>query len=157
MEQRFSRFVLKVQLGIRYGAIYLAWAVLAVILFILLGRFFPFMNLPVHKNERGPILLLFYYMVIWAPVVEELIFRLIPIYLTLAFTSNKHILWSVIFLVSCIFGYLHGSWHHIFIQGFGGIMFSKAFLKGGLGASISAHMFVNLVSFVLIIINSQGL
>lgn len=89
-----------------------------------------------------------------APLLEELIFRFVPIKLTQRFTKNKKILWLVIICSSVLFGLEHASWHNIFAQGIAGLILSAAFLRGGYWLAVLAHFFHN--SFLMLIIFFLG-
>lgn len=101
---------------------------------------------------------------------EELLFRLLPLagavwgtYLIVkyAFKMDPEVAVlsvgiAVAIPMSAYFGYTHGDWRNIFIQGFGGLVFSFIFLKyGGLERRIAApfvaatlcHAGYNLVLF----------
>lgn len=84
-----------------------------------------------------------------APLVEEFIYRFLPIRCVKLFTTNKIVIRVVIIFSSAVFGAMHGYWYNIFIQGFSGIIFSVAFLKGGYRASVVAHATHNGVLMVL--------
>jgi len=61
-------------------------------------------------------------------VLEEVAFRFIPIYILVKYFEKYTI--PVMVIVSCLFGYLHGGWEHVLIQGFGGIGLSLMYIKG---------------------------
>ncbi|KKT82426.1 MAG: hypothetical protein A3B99_00195 [Candidatus Yanofskybacteria bacterium RIFCSPHIGHO2_02_FULL_44_12b] len=134
----------RIRIGVKYGFFYLLWALLVAIVMDFTGLTPPG---PATKADLSPAF--FFIAVVFAPLMEELIFRFFPITLVRFVTKNKLVLWLTILSVSIIFGYLHGYWQNIFIQGFAGIMFSRAFLAGGLLCSFSAHSFVNLTIFTI--------
>ena len=96
---------------------------------------------------------LLFNLLIASPMVEEVLFRLLPIGIVSRIwgKENKIVLWSVIIISSVIFGLIHGSWRNIFLQGSVGIVLSMAFLKGGYLSSFIAHSYCNfLVTMVAI-------
>lgn len=103
-------------------------------------------------------------------VSEETVYRLIPLsgvvwtsYLWLKYVAkreSRRIVMSAAIAVaipaSAYFGYTHGDWRNIFVQGFGGGVFSYIFLKyGGLDGRFMAplisstfcHALYNMVVF----------
>ena len=102
-----------------------------------------FISPKVLFGESTPLLVFFMWVVVFAPITEELIFRFIPIRLTKYFLEGRGsftaILWTIIVVSSIVFGYAHGLWINIFIQGISGIIFSCAFLRGGYVCSVTAH------------------
>lgn len=90
-------------------------------------------------------------MIILAPVIEEFLFRFIPIKIVQRLTTNKIVRWTAIIGASVWFGSIHGSWEHIFIQGAAGIIFSLAFLKGGYWTSVTAHATVNTIVALILL------
>lgn len=92
-----------------------------------------------------------------APLWEEFFYRLLPIYFLQMTGANKATLWLVIVVYSIVFGLSHGSWHHIFVQGLAGLVFSAACLRGGFWMAFFAHFFHNFLSLgQLIILNYAG-
>jgi membrane protease YdiL (CAAX protease family) len=65
-------------------------------------------------------------------LIEELMFRFLPLSFVLLFCRNRFI-WVILAMIasSAIFGYLHGGLQFIGIQGVGGIFLSIIFLKCG--------------------------
>lgn len=133
-----------IRLGVRYGLI----ALLLAIPLALIVRLLP--GFPKPKETHETFLNYFLFAVIIAPLWEEFAFRFGPIWIVRNLTNNRKILWLVIIAVSIVFGYLHGSWHHIFIQGVVGLIFSKAFLRGGYACSVTAHATYN-ASYLLLV------
>lgn len=80
-----------------------------------------------------------YIFIFTAALSEELVFRLIPIFtiqLLLSFLNINInfkilILFISIIIVSIVFGYLHGNYINVFIQGVGGLIYSLVYLKYG--------------------------
>lgn len=64
-----------------------------------------------------------------APLVEELMFRVAPVMILEKLKLVKKVGLEIMFLVSLIFGFMHGGNINIFIQGIGGIGFSYLYLK----------------------------
>lgn len=113
-------------------------------------------------------------------MVEEVLFRLIPIVAILLFMESRRInniidnqgygyhakyehtkrstflvLMLLIAIVSAYFGYLHGGYAYISMQGVGGLIYSLLFLKAGaingsfaksLYAVITVHLVFNIIS-----------
>lgn len=79
---------------------------------------------------------------VWAPLVEEAIFRWAP--LTLQKSYNIP-LWPVIVLSSSLFGWLHGGPHNLLIQGVYGVVFALVYVKNGhcYWSSVSLHFLWN--------------
>jgi len=66
--------------------------------------------------------------VVFAPFVEEALFRMLP--LTLVQTSRPQVVRAVVIAVcAIIFGWAHGSPLNVFIQGFVGLMLGWLYLK----------------------------
>lgn len=80
-----------------------------------------------------------------APVVEEVIFRWAPINLIKNRPDFDKIKWPVIVLTSFVFGYLHGGFENVYVQGFAGVVFSWIYLKTGfnLTSAILLHALCN--------------
>ena len=98
---------------------------------------------------------IFLFLVIIALVIEEFIYRWLPIRGICLITKNRLALWTIIITSSVVFGILHGSWHHIFMQGMIGIIFSLAFLKGGYLSSATAHATYNFLIFAILFFSKQ--
>jgi len=87
-----------------------------------------------------------------APFGEELIFRFIPISLlknTELFKENK---WYIIAIIACIFGYMHGDFYHIYIQGVAGFAFGWVYVKNGMSywSAVLAHFLYNFMIYIVI-------
>ena len=110
-------------------------------------------DLPTREASLAemPILYLIISLVVVAPLSEELLFRYLPIRITQRFNARKWVLYLVIIVSSIIFGYVHGSWHFIFIQGVGGLILSSAFLRGGYASSVTAHAVHNIICLLLVV------
>lgn len=149
----------KVRIGIKYAKIGLLIAFTGAFAILVLEHF-NFINeiKPIVSEEElkslDTILLWLILAVVFAPITEEAVFRLLPIgaVFLICGKKNKLILWPVIIMSSIIFGWTHGSWHNIFMQGLVGIIFSIAFLKGGYVSSVVAHAVFNFVIMILSII-----
>ena len=129
----------KIRSGVWYGM----FAVfVAMISFFLLNMSHTLPENPVEPETRSFAMIIFV-SVFMAPVLEEIIFRFFPIGLTNRYTKNKGVLWLVILGASVLFGYLHGGFVHIFMQGVTGIFYSAAYLRGGLISSVVAHATYN--------------
>jgi len=64
-------------------------------------------------------------------ILEEIIFRLIPLGLSMVCWGKSYKVFVVAILSSVVFGWGHNGFEHVFIQGWGGIIFSIVFLKAG--------------------------
>lgn len=114
---------------------------------------------------------MYFFGVVYAPIVEEITYRLIPI--TLIFTLTRVVLPYVLpefllvlccsVLVSAHFGYVHGGPVNILLQGVSGLVFTVMFLKWsgfgrdlvkGLVASMTLHATVNAVAMLHLIIRA---
>lgn len=136
----------------------LFWDYLAVV--IMIGT----IGLDVPPVVDGTTLILswnFLATLILAVFVEEVIFRVAPLTLATLLCKSPQTVLLVAGASSVIFGLVHGSWHHIFIQGVAGILFSCVFLKCGgfskkyvkaTAASVATHFLVNgiLIGFMLL-------
>ena len=144
----------KFKTGLEFGVINLGVLFLLATVFRILENFgvSPVSDVVLLEDLQRP-LYLFLLIVVLSPPAEELLFRFAPIRITGLITKNKYILWSVIILVSLLFGAVHGSWHHIFLQGISGIIFSVAFLRDGLMSSTVAHASTNFVIYLLMFIS----
>ncbi len=93
------------------------------VMFAWLDRF-PQLNAAVNAS---PGLALFMTLV-FAPVVEEALFRMLP--LTLVQLNRKAVIRAVVIAVcGIIFGWAHGSPLNVFIQGFVGLMLGWLYIK----------------------------
>lgn len=98
----------------------------------LLSEYFPAMG---SKLQSGSA---FYWFlaVFCAPVFEEILFRLLP--LTLVQRSRPEVIFAVQLAVcGVIFGWIHGSPLNIFIQGFGGFMLGRLYMKNASSMLVS--------------------
>ncbi|MDQ5969287.1 MAG: hypothetical protein QG579_444 [Patescibacteria group bacterium] len=108
---------------------------------------------------------LLFYLPCWA-FLEEVMFRFLPfliIFLPKYEFSGKQI-FSIVVLSSCIFGYMHGDYRAIFIQGVAGAYFSLIFwrysfrlknwrgMMNGLVASTIVHLLCNSFIFLLLFV-----
>lgn len=84
-----------------------------------------------------------------APLVEEAIFRYLPITVIFLRTSDTKIIWAVVIFCSVLFGRTHGSTYCILLQGVGGLVLSAAFLQEGYFAAVIAHSLVNVINIVM--------
>ena len=70
-------------------------------------------------------------------VLEELLFRAVPLFLAVWLGARRTGLLVVILISSAIFGAIHGNLPHVFIQGFFGVIASVGYLKfGGMDGKI---------------------
>jgi len=143
----------KIRVGLNFGIINLITAIIAACIFLILtqlGITSEPSEILTYEDFNRPIFL-FFLVVLLVPPVEEILFRFVPIEGIKLITDSKRVLWITIILVSILFGSLHGSWHHIFIQGGSGVIFSLAFLRGGLISSVTAHALTNFIVWSLLL------
>ncbi len=155
----------KFVLGLKYGLILVVIAILINSANYLVSRL---LNLPIEDpNNDSPVmdllksasrnpstfLFIILYITVLAPLVEESIFRWVPIRLTKFFTDSKVVLWSVVVIFSIIFGSLHGDPASMLIAGVAGLLLSNVFLKGGMISSWTAHTFFNSVGVTVALIH----
>jgi membrane protease YdiL (CAAX protease family) len=78
-----------------------------------------------------------------APLTEEGIFRWAPLTLL---KPHPHLMWPVIVIVSALFGYLHGGFSNIIIQGVFGVVFSWVYINNGYSywSSVVLHSLWNI-------------
>lgn len=118
----------------------------------------PQKNLSFSYNIYRPLEALdfFFIAVFSAPILEEFIFRLVPIELSKKMpTKNFRIIqWLTIIISSGLFGYAHGTWHFVFIIGISGMVFSAAYIKMGYIGSIIAHSGHNFIVIFILTIKS---
>lgn len=124
-------------------------------------------NIPQGLSREMPTL---WELLIYAPTLEEFIFRLLPALVILVIMETMLIddyqtmkrevfLWAAI-ISSAIFGIIHGSFINLFFQGVGGLVLWVVFLYGsrmgkdlfrGYASSVALHSLYNLS---ILIINS---
>jgi len=63
-------------------------------------------------------------------LIEEMMFRL-PLMIAVNADADKKIIFLFAFILSVVFGLLHGGIEHIFLQGAGGFLYCILFLKCG--------------------------
>ena len=88
--------------------------------------------------QASPTSLMVYTSVL-SPLVEEILFRFIPLYPFVRY-GNDYLIWSVAVLASIVFGFLHGSWKHILNLGVVGIVLSGLFINLGFTSCLAAHI-----------------
>lgn len=120
-------------------------------------------SIPEPQNFGVPIMSWFFLSaMILVVLTEEILFRLIPIFVsTKIWRVDKKVIY-VVLASSLVFGYLHGNLINILIHGVGGVWLSFIFLKcggfqnrylKGLTASFLTHLTVNLTAALSYIIN----
>lgn len=140
------------------------YIVLAFIVSISILGFFiavhaPIVNQTVTSEEMkslGPIMM--WPVLVLVAVIEELIFRLAPLAVALFFFRRRPIpLLAIALAVSVCFGFFHGNYLNIFMQGTSGFLLSLLFLKCGgfnghivkaFGTSSLAHFLFNGIVFL---------
>lgn len=101
----------------------------------------PFLQFPFFSP---PPQYLFFFAVIFAPLWEELAFRVAPIRL-MKILGGKKTLPYVIVLSSIIFGIGHGGVENIIIQGISGLFLAGVYIKNGYSywSSVAVHAMWN--------------
>ncbi len=89
-----------------------------------------------------------------APLVEEFVFRWLPLTLALKvafFKEDKENLYILVAFLACIFGYIHGSFYNILIQGVAGFFFGWVYIKNGMSywSAAATHFLYNFVCLVI--------
>ena len=88
-------------------------------------------DIPPVSREKIPIFTFtFPFMLIGLAFFEEILFRF-PLSLIIEYDRSIAEVLTAALVLSVIFGVIHGSVHHIFIQGVGGFIYSILFLKSG--------------------------
>ncbi len=82
-------------------------------------------NVVLMKNSNFPLFLLL------SAIVEEIIFRLLPLSLSVLFWGKSYKVFVIMILSAIVFGWLHNGFEHIFIQGFSAVILGILFLKTG--------------------------
>jgi membrane protease YdiL (CAAX protease family) len=98
---------------------------------ILVAVFLLKIQIPPTSGERIQIFTIsFPFALFGCAIVEEAIFRLpLAIFVAKGWTVARVLIVAIVF--SVVFGVVHGSIRHIFLQGMGGFMYSVLFLKAG--------------------------
>lgn len=91
-------------------------------------------------------------------ILEEIVFRFFPLHTVVGMIKKPRAVLFVAIIVSIIFGYLHGNWQKIFLQGMTGFVLSCVYLKCGgfqkrwpkaLAASSLTHILFNFTLVIL--------
>lgn len=137
--------------------VYLVWAICITNFYFLTGIWQNEFVTTTHTKDLFEVIGL----IIFTPIWEEVVFRYMPLIIVIMLCGvSKKVLYCAL-IVSILFGFLHGGYAHIFVQGVVGILFSIVFLKcGGLqkkyikavSASTLTHFGVNSGTFVLSLI-----
>jgi membrane protease YdiL (CAAX protease family) len=114
----------------------LSFAALAFFVNIVVAIIFDLVGLqiPVNTGRGEPISMgefFFPIKLFYLAAVEEFIFRMVPMLLAVALFPRSAKVFIFVAISSVIFGYLHGGWPNIFIQGVTGCFFSLIYLKCG--------------------------
>lgn len=104
----------------------------------IMGIKIPEINGMDYLRQSSPMFILVYVGVLY-PILEEIMFRFLPLYLVML-CGNDYLTWSVAIFISVIFGFLHGSWKHILSIGVVGITFSWLFVNFGFVSCSAAHI-----------------
>jgi len=156
-------------IGVRKGppavlVMFCAWAAMLVLALaaLVLYRLLD-VSRPVTESTLSlPILTPFFVIVITLMVLtEEIVFRFLPLSLTVWVTQGNHIAITIVVIISSfLFGWLHGGLFNVPIQGVGGVILSAVFLWCGgeenrpfsaLFASTAVHWLYNatILAFML--------
>ena len=86
-----------------------------------------------------------------APLGEELIFRLVPISLLKNTEIFKEGKWYIIAIIAAIFGYMHGGYYNIYIQGIAGFAFGWVYIKNGMSywSAVLTHFLYNFMIYIV--------
>lgn len=96
-------------------------------------------------------------LLIMAAAFEELIFRVIPMSFALSL-ENDYVVLITVLISSMLFGWTHGGWINVLLQGFGGLTLCLCFLKcGGFSGnfpkaflcSTTLHALMNMISLAI--------
>jgi len=92
-------------------------------------------------------------------LIEETLCRFIPLFIAFA-TKKKYVILATVILSSITFGWVHGSWANIPVQGVAGLIFCCVFLKcssfgrnlgKGLLCSTAVHAGFNLILVAILV------
>jgi membrane protease YdiL (CAAX protease family) len=86
-----------------------------------------------------------------APLGEELIFRKIPLSLvegTELFEKKK---WYIVALIGVVFGWIHGGYYNVWIQGVAGFFIGWVYIKNGMSywSSVITHFLYNFMIYIV--------
>ncbi len=90
-----------------------------------------------------------------APLGEELVFRLIPLSLFSILLKKtelfEEVKWYIVAIIACVFGYIHGGFYNIYIQGVAGFFFGWVYIKNGMSywSAVIAHFLYNFMIYVV--------
>jgi membrane protease YdiL (CAAX protease family) len=99
--------------------------------FVVLG-IFSLIEVPLSEPEPFEIVIFswsFFAFILYVSASEELLFRILPLLLTMKLTRRREVLVIVMVISAAFFGYVHGGVSHIFLQGIGGFLYSVLFIK----------------------------
>ncbi|OGZ58225.1 MAG: hypothetical protein A3F94_02540 [Candidatus Spechtbacteria bacterium RIFCSPLOWO2_12_FULL_38_22] len=136
--------------GIGFGVLSVVYSSIAVSILSALGLNF---SGGILGDKNVNYVRVFITAVVAAPIIEEFLFRTLPIKL---FASHTKIVQNiVIFLTSFVlFGWLHGGPQFMLIQGVTGLLYAYVYLKRGYFTSVIAHATHNAIVVTLIILFS---
>lgn len=119
-------------------------------------------NVTEVREYFGDMVGIIFGIVVIGPILEEIVYRFIPlgipVYLIWKVTRDRfahvdiYVLSIILVIVSVYFGYIHGNWGNVLVQGPMGLVFGLVFLKmsyygerifRGLAASTMVHMSIN--------------
>jgi len=88
---------------------------------------------------------------IFAPLLEEVMYRLVPFKILQNTQIFKENTWWFVILSAIIFGYGHGSILNIYIQGVAGFFFTWAYIKNGMSywSAVATHFLYNFIYLVI--------
>ena len=67
--------------------------------------------------------------IISVSVIEELLFRIIPLVILIRYVNNRFVTLFSVIALSVSFGLIHSGWESVPVQGVGGILYSILFIK----------------------------
>ncbi len=75
----------------------------------------------------------FLFTIISISVIEELIFRIIPLWIAIRYLRSPWYLITAAFITAIVFGYVHGGVYNILLQGIGGFLYAIIFIRYAAG------------------------
>lgn len=134
-------------------------AIIVKLLFVLVGIWIiKYFNVyvpptPISREEIPLLRLSFLFWLLYVAILEEAMYHLLPLVFTMELLGgSKRAMIAVVVISSAIFGWVHGGFTHIFIQGVSGFILCLVFLKCGglqrkyvkaLTASAAVHFLFN--------------
>lgn len=132
----------------KVGNVVQAWAsafLLVVGINLLIGYIFA---QPFHPIQKDIISFSrFLYACVVAPFAEELIFRHLPLQIASRYKNFDQIKWYLVGVLAVIFGWLHGSYFNVLVQGVVGFFMGWVYIKNKMSylSAVGAHFLWNLM------------